>query len=60
MKLTRLRRIEGDLAALKKDLQTALKVADGEVTINQLTRHIMVKVCLFVRAVGYGTRLMDV
>lgn len=44
MKLTKIRKIEGDLAALKSDLIMALKVEEKEVTINQLTRQILVKV----------------
>jgi large subunit ribosomal protein L49 len=49
MKLTRIRKIEGDLAALKADLTAALKVEEKDVTINQLTRHIIVKVDLSLR-----------
>jgi large subunit ribosomal protein L49 len=54
MKLTRIRRIEGDLTALKKDLQAALNVAEKEVTINQLTRHIIVKVCLLYKDAAWS------
>jgi len=43
MKLTKLRRIEGDVNALRNDLREALGLEDKEVTINQLTRHIIVK-----------------
>jgi large subunit ribosomal protein L49 len=45
MKLTKLKRIEGDVNALRNDLREAFGVDDKEVTINQLTRHIIVKVC---------------
>lgn len=45
MKLTKLRRIEGDVNALRNDLRAALELDEKEVTINQLTRHIIVKVC---------------
>jgi large subunit ribosomal protein L49 len=45
MKLTKLRRIEGDVTALRNDLREALGLEEKEVTINQLTRHIIVKVC---------------
>jgi large subunit ribosomal protein L49 len=45
MKLTKLRRIEGDVNALRNDLRAALGLDEKEVTINQLTRHIIVKVC---------------
>jgi len=43
MKLTKLRRIEGDVNALRNDLREALGMDEKEVTINQLTRHIIVK-----------------
>ncbi|KAN0101880.1 Mitochondrial large subunit ribosomal protein (Img2) domain containing protein [Hyaloscypha variabilis] len=43
MKLTKLRRIEGDVNALRNDLRQALGVDEKEVTINQLTKHIIVK-----------------
>lgn len=46
MKLTKLRRIEGDVNVLRKDLQLALGMDEKEVVVNQLTRHIIVKVCL--------------
>ena len=46
MKLTKLRRIEGDVTALRNDLRQALGMDEKEVTINQLTRHIIVKVCV--------------
>ena len=45
MKLTKLRRIEGDVNALRNDLLEALGLDEKEVRINQLTRHIIVKVC---------------
>lgn len=43
MKLTKLRRIEGDVKALRNDLREALGMEEKEVAINQLTRHIIVK-----------------
>ncbi|KAE8445621.1 hypothetical protein EG329_013255 [Mollisiaceae sp. DMI_Dod_QoI] len=43
MKLTKLRKIEGDVNALRKDLQVALGMDERDVVINQLTRHIIVK-----------------
>jgi len=43
MKLTRLKRIEGDVNALRNDLREAFGMDEKEVTINQLTRHIIVK-----------------
>ncbi|PBP23064.1 hypothetical protein BUE80_DR005749 [Diplocarpon rosae] len=42
-RLTKVRRIEGDITALKKDLQEALGLREKDVTINQLTNQIMVK-----------------
>lgn len=43
MKLTKVRRIEGDVTALRNDLRAALGLDEKEVTINQLTRQIIVK-----------------
>ncbi len=43
--MTKVRRIEGDVTALKKDLQEALGMDGKDVTINQLTRQVIVKVC---------------
>jgi large subunit ribosomal protein L49 len=48
MKLTKLRKIEGDVNVLRSDLQKALGLTEEQVVINQLTRQIIVKVC-------YGT-----
>ena len=45
LKQTRLRKIEGDINTLKEDLKQALGIVeDKEIQINQLTRHIIVKV----------------
>lgn len=44
MKLTKLRRIEGDVNVLRDDLQQALGMDQKEVVINQLTKQIIVKV----------------
>jgi large subunit ribosomal protein L49 len=44
LKQTKLRRIEGDINVLRTDLQIALGVEEKEVTINQLTKHIIIKV----------------
>ena len=41
---TKVRRIEGDIMALKTDLQRALGLEDKEIVINQLTQHIIIKV----------------
>ncbi|KAI9878321.1 MAG: hypothetical protein M1830_001254 [Pleopsidium flavum] len=40
---TRIKKIEGDIAELRKQLQQELKVAEQEIKINQLTRHIVIK-----------------
>jgi len=42
-KLTRVRKIEGDVNLLKSDLQAALGVKEGDVTVNQLARQVIVK-----------------
>lgn len=42
---TKLRKIDGDLMKLKLDLQQALGLRQEEISINQLTRHIIIKVC---------------
>ncbi|KAI9049358.1 hypothetical protein LZ554_006392 [Drepanopeziza brunnea f. sp. 'monogermtubi'] len=44
MKLTRVKRIEGDLAVLRQDLQTVLGLEDGKaVVVNPVTRQVIVK-----------------
>jgi len=43
MKLTKLRKIEGDVNVLRSDLQNALGLTEQQVVINQLTRQIIVK-----------------
>jgi len=43
MKLTKLRKIEGDVNVLRSDLQKALGMTEQQVVINQLTRQIIVK-----------------
>lgn len=40
-----MRKIEGDVNVLKSDLQAALGVKEGDVTVNQLARQVIVKVC---------------
>ena len=52
MKLTKLRRIEGDVNVLRDDLQQALGMDQKEVVINQLTKQIIVKVF---RPVSWGS-----
>lgn len=46
---TKVRRIEGDIMALKTDLQRALGLEDKEIVINQLTQHIIIKVYTIVQ-----------
>ncbi len=46
MKLTKVRRIEGNLGALRGDLEYVLQMTKEQVVINQLTRQIIVKVCI--------------
>ncbi|KAJ5861650.1 Ribosomal protein L49/IMG2 [Penicillium soppii] len=60
-KLTKIQKTEGDLDALRNDLALALGVADGnkpnpEVTLNRLTGHIIVKVCLATAVVLYSSK----
>ena len=43
-RLTRIRRIVGDIKILKRDIQTALQVPDEHIKINYLTKTIIVKV----------------
>lgn len=45
MKLTKVRRIEGDVNVLRTDLKEALGLDEKEISINQLTKQIIVKVC---------------
>jgi large subunit ribosomal protein L49 len=44
LKQTKVRRIEGNINVLRADLQQALGVDEKDVTINQLTQHIIIKV----------------
>jgi large subunit ribosomal protein L49 len=44
---TVLKHIEGDIAALRDELQTALQLGPKEVTVNKLTQHIVVRVCFY-------------
>ncbi|TGJ84631.1 hypothetical protein E0Z10_g4137 [Xylaria hypoxylon] len=43
-KLTYLKYGEGDLVALKQDIKAALRLPDGEISINSVTKHIVIKV----------------
>jgi large subunit ribosomal protein L49 len=42
---TKLRKIEGNIAALRTDLKEALQLEDKDVVINQLTKQIIIRVC---------------
>ncbi|KAG4427544.1 hypothetical protein IFR05_016972, partial [Cadophora sp. M221] len=42
-KLTRVRKIEGDVNMLRADLQKELGVGEKDVVVNQLTRQVIVK-----------------
>ena len=46
LKQTRVRRIEGNISVLRAELQAVLGLDEGQVTINQLTQHIIIKVSL--------------
>ena len=45
LKQTRIRKISGDIAGLRHDLQHALGLKEEHIVINQLTKHIIIKVC---------------
>ena len=45
LRQTRLRKVEGDLVRLRSDLQDALSLESEHIKINQLTKHIIIKVC---------------
>ncbi|KAL8673358.1 MAG: hypothetical protein Q9168_002237 [Polycauliona sp. 1 TL-2023] len=42
--LTRLRKIDGDITILKEELQQVLGLKQEQISINQLTKHIIIKV----------------
>lgn len=42
---TRIRKIEGDIVKLRDELQTTLKLKKEHVVINQITGHVLLKVC---------------
>ena len=44
LRQTRLRKVEGDLARLRSDLQDALNLESEHIKINHLTKHIIIKV----------------
>lgn len=41
---TKVRKIDGDINALRNDLQRALGLKEEHIVINQLTRHVIIKV----------------
>ena len=43
LRQTRLRKVEGDIARLRTDLQEALSLEDEHIKINHLTKHIIIK-----------------
>ncbi|KAI0543441.1 mitochondrial large subunit ribosomal protein-domain-containing protein [Xylaria curta] len=43
LKITLLKNTEGDLQALKQDIKDALQLPDGDVSINSVTRHIVIR-----------------
>ena len=45
LRQTRLRKVEGDIARLRTDLQEALSLEDEHIKINHLTKHIIIKAC---------------
>lgn len=51
LKQTRVRKVEGDVQALRGDLMAALGLGEAEVRVNPLTGHVLLKVC----DVGGGT-----
>ncbi|KAI0892978.1 mitochondrial large subunit ribosomal protein-domain-containing protein [Annulohypoxylon nitens] len=59
LKLTLLKRGEGDLMALKQDIKEALQLPRGDVTLNSVTRHIVIRgykksqVLTFLHALGF-------
>jgi hypothetical protein len=44
-KLTHLKHGEGDLMALKEDIRHALGLEKDEISINNVTKHVVIKVC---------------
>lgn len=49
-KVTLLKKAEGDLKALKADIRDALQLPDSDVSVNNVTRHIAVRVRLMIQA----------
>ncbi|KAI8627202.1 mitochondrial large subunit ribosomal protein-domain-containing protein [Xylariaceae sp. FL1651] len=59
LKLTLVKNGEGDLKALKEDIKDALKLPDGDVSVNSVTKHIVIRghkrdeVVTFLRTMGF-------
>ncbi|RYP81129.1 hypothetical protein DL769_002138 [Monosporascus sp. CRB-8-3] len=59
LKVTLLKRAEGNLQALKHDLKEALQLRDADVSVNSVTKHIMVRghrrdeILHFLRTMGF-------
>ncbi|RYP92171.1 hypothetical protein DL770_001678 [Monosporascus sp. CRB-9-2] len=59
LKVTLLKRAEGNLQALKHDLKEALQLRDADVSVNSVTKHIMVRghrrdeIVHFLRTMGF-------
>ncbi|KAI1204706.1 mitochondrial large subunit ribosomal protein-domain-containing protein [Annulohypoxylon truncatum] len=59
LKLTLVKNGEGDLRALKQDIKEALRLSDGDVTLNSVTKHIIIRghkklqVLDFLEAMGF-------
>jgi len=49
-KLTILKKIDGDVRRLKEDLKAELKIEDGRIRINHVTRHIEIDVSCWPRS----------
>ncbi|KAI0838509.1 mitochondrial large subunit ribosomal protein-domain-containing protein [Hypoxylon sp. FL0890] len=43
LKLTLLKNGEGDLLALKRDIKESLQLNDGDISVNSITRHIVIR-----------------
>jgi len=46
------KKIQGDISALRNQLQQALEIDEADIKINQLTRHIIIKVRTNMHASG--------
>ncbi|KAH8159018.1 hypothetical protein CIB48_g9223 [Xylaria polymorpha] len=59
LKLTILKKGEGDIQALRQDLRDALQLQNGDISVNSVTRHILIrghmrdKVVHFLHTIGF-------